>query len=29
MGTSSIFRRKPIERIEDLEGGGLQRTLGL
>jgi APA family basic amino acid/polyamine antiporter len=29
MSTSSIFRRKPIEQIEELEGGGLQRTLGL
>jgi basic amino acid/polyamine antiporter, APA family len=25
----SIFRRKPIEQIEEFEGGGLRRTLGL
>ncbi|HWM02276.1 MAG TPA: amino acid permease [Actinophytocola sp.] len=27
--TTSIFRRKPIEGIDELEGGGLRRTLGL
>jgi APA family basic amino acid/polyamine antiporter len=28
-GTTGIFRRKPIEHIEQVEGGGLARTLGL
>jgi basic amino acid/polyamine antiporter, APA family len=27
--TTGIFRRKPIEQIEEAEGGGLVRTLGL
>jgi basic amino acid/polyamine antiporter, APA family len=29
VSTTGIFRRKPIEQIEQVEGGGLARTLGL
>jgi basic amino acid/polyamine antiporter, APA family len=29
ISSTGIFRRKPIEQIEEVEGGGLARTLGL
>jgi len=29
MAMTGIFRRKPVEEIEDVDGGGLVRTLGL
>ncbi|GAA3848708.1 MULTISPECIES: amino acid permease [Amycolatopsis] len=29
MAVRELFRRKPVEQIEAVEGGGLQRTLGL